>query len=141
MDLTRFNNTHQKKSISVMVAPVHEGLENGQVPVATANHLLGKLPPDAIVTDAFVFVHTASDAATSQAATIGTASGGAQLVTGVNLKTLGKQGTFVPGVETLTGKNVWINTTLTGAATNVGRYSVVVEYLELKKSTGELTNF
>ena len=140
-DLTRLNDTHKKKSISVMVAPLKEGVANGEVAAATANHLLGLLPPDAIITNAYIFVHTVSDAATSYAATLGTASGGAQILTGADLKVAGKQGTFVPGVSTLTGKDLWFNGTVTGAATTVGVYSVVVEYLELNKSIGELTKF
>ena len=141
IDMTRMNNNFQKKSICVMACAVKEGTSNGRVPAASDNLLLGKLPPDAIVSDAYVFVLTASDAATSAAATLGTASAGAQLLTGVNLKTLGKQGTFVPGVKTLTGKDVWLNTTYTGAATNVGDYMIVVEYLEYKLTTGNLTRF
>lgn len=141
MDLTRYNESCQKKSVSVMVAPITEGTGNGEISAATANHLIAKLPAKSHITNAYVFVATASDAATSAAATVGTASGGAQILSAVNLKTTGKQGTFAGMTDTATGVDVYLNLTYTGAATNVGRYRVVIEYLEYTKNTGEYTKF
>ena len=40
-----------------------------------------------------------------------------------------------------TGAELWLNTTITGAATAVAKYLVVVEYLEFNKATGEYTKF
>ena len=99
------------------------------------------LPPDALIVDAFVWVLTVSDAATSCVGTLGTASGGAQIVSGADLTTAGRQGTFVPGVSTGTGANLWLGLTYTGAATAVGKYVPTVEYIEYLKNTGEETNF
>lgn len=140
-DLTRNNNTHQKKSICVMSAPIIEGTEVGEITAVDADHLLGLLPQDAVIIDAFVWVHTVSDAATSAAATVGTTEGGSELVTGVDLTTLGRQGTFVPSVETLTGKDLWLGIDYTGATTAVGVYTVIVEYIEFNLNTGDLTQF
>lgn len=135
-DLTRKLNSMQKKSLSVMAVLIVEGEE---VDENAGNHLLANLPADSVITNAYIVVQTASDAATAATATLGTASAGAQLLTGANLKTLGKQGTFVPGVSTGTGAEVWLNVTKTGAKTAVAKYLVVVEYLEYTKNTGEYT--
>jgi len=140
-DFTRENNGFQKKSICVFSVEMKEGTENNEFAAASDNHLLGLLPPDAIITDAMVFVKTVSDAATSCVATLGTASGGAQILSGADLTTAGEQGTFVPDVETGTGDDLWLGLTYTGAATNVGVYVVVVEYIEYLLNTGDFTRF
>ncbi len=126
----------QKKSISVFAGAIVEGAE---VDENAGNHLLANLPADSIITNAYVFVQTVSDAATSASATLGTASAGAQLLTGANLKTAGKQGTFVGQVATGTGVELWLNVSKSGAKTAVAKYVVAVEYLEFTKNTGEYT--
>jgi hypothetical protein len=138
-DKTRSLNNYQKKSISVFASNLKEGTGADDIAVVTGNYKLANIPLDAVITNAYVHVLVASNAATSAAATLGTADGGAQILSGVNLKTLGKQGTLVGQVPTLTGKELYLNVTITGAATAVGSYVVVVEYLEFKKNTGELT--
>lgn len=140
-DLTRDNNAFKKKGVSVFSCVIEEGTENGQIAAASDNHQIGILPPDALIVDAFVWVLTVSDAATSCVGTLGTASGGAQIVSGADLTTAGRQGTFVPGVSTGTGANLWLGLTYTGAATAVGKYVPTVEYIEYLKNTGEETNF
>jgi len=72
---------------------------------------------------------------------LGTTSGGSELMTAGDLTTLGMQGTFVPDVETLTGKDLYFGVDYTGAATNVGVYKVIVEYIEFNLNTGDLTRF
>jgi len=138
-DYTRLNNGFQKKSICVFASRMKEGTEDQNLPIAGGDHLLALLPPDAIISDAYVFVKTVSDAATSAVAQLGTTEGGAEILTGADLTTAGKQGTFVPGVETLTGKDLWLNHVVTGAATAVGDYVFVVEYLEWDLNTGNYT--
>lgn len=137
-DLKRTSSYYQKKSICVAAATLvadADGIGN-----ASGNFELANLPPEAIITNAYLHTETASDAATSAALTLGTASGGAQILTGGNMKTLGKTGTFVGQSLTGTGKVLWANVTLTGAATlGVGEFHVVVEYLEYTKTTGEYT--
>lgn len=142
-DMTRSGEFSQKKSICVFAADIAEGtsLNEGQVPAATGNFLVGKLPPDSVVTNAYVHVITAGDAATSATAKLGTAEGGSEVLSAANLKTLGKQGTFTGQVHTNTGVDLYLGLTITGAATNVAHYVVVVEYLEYQKNTGEYTQF
>ena len=139
VDLTRVTNHSRKRAVSVFSGELKAG--EGNFLATSENYLLAKLPRKAVITNAYVHVITASDAATSAAATLGTASGGAQLVTGVDLKVTGEQGTFVGQVHTSTGVELWLNTTVTGAATaDVGHYVVVVEYMEYTKTTGEYTD-
>lgn len=138
-NLTRNDKFYQKKSISVFAGALVEGQDG--VLAETGNYKLANLPEDALITNAYVNVITASDAATTAAATLGTAEGGSQLLTAVNLKTAGKQGTFAGQRMTGTGAELWLNTTITGAATAVAKYLVVVEYLEFNKATGEYTKF
>lgn len=138
-DLTRANNAFQKRGVCYLATVIEEGTDDGDLPLGTANHQIANLPADSLITDAYVFVLTAGDAATSAAATLGTASGGTELASGVDLKTLGDQGTFTGISNTGTGVTVWLNVTKTGAETAVGKYLVVVEYLEYNKNTGEYT--
>jgi hypothetical protein len=138
-DLVRKNNNMQKKGICVFAAGIVEGTADGNVSSAAGNHLLGYLPPDSLVLATHIQVQTVSDAATSASATVGTASAGAQLMTGANLKTAGKQGTAVAGVETGTGVPIWLNVSKAGGVTDVAKYLVYIEYLEYEKNTGEYT--
>ena len=87
-NLTRNDKFYQKKSISVFAGALVEGQDG--VLAETGNYKLANLPEDALITNAYVNVITASDAATTAAATLGTAEGGSQLLTAVNLKTAGK---------------------------------------------------
>lgn len=138
-DMTREANFSQKKGVCLFASEVAEGTESFEIPAATGNYLLANIPPDAIITNAYVQVKTASDAGTSATAKLGTAEGGTEVLSAANLKTLGKQGTFTGHVETGTGAELYLGVTVTGAATTVGKYVVVVEYLEYRKNTGELT--
>ncbi len=140
-NLTRYNGAFKKKLTSVMAMVLSEGTDKGNIAAASADHLVGILPADAIVTNAYVMTKTASDAATSAAAKLGTASGGSQILSAANLKTVGKTGTFTGASDTGTGKEVWLGLTYTGAATAVGEYVVVIEYLEYTKNGQELTKF
>ena len=140
-DVTRSGEFAQKKTISVLAADIVEGtnLNEGQIPAATGNFLIAKLPPDAVIVNAYVHVLDAADAATSATAKLGTAEGGTEILSAANLKTLGKQGTFTGQSKTDTGVDVYLGLTVTGAATNVGHYVAIVDYIEYTKNTGEYT--
>tara|TARA_R110002012_G_C11625243_1_gene609385 strand:+ start:1462 stop:1893 length:432 start_codon:yes stop_codon:yes gene_type:complete len=140
-DISRYNNAFKKKLSSTMAFALKEGTDKGQIEAATANHIVGYLPENAIVTGAYVFVKTASDAATSASAKLGTASGGTQIMSSANMKTAGKQGTFTGHLDTGSGTPVYLGVTYTGAATEVGEYVVVIDYLEYTKNSQELTIF
>ena len=141
IDLTRTGELAQKKGVCVFSGLLVEGTGNGELGILTDNYHLGKLPPDAIITNAYIHIVTASDAATSNTGKLGTAEAGSQILSAANLKTLGKQGTFTGQSKTATGVDVFLTTTIVGAATAVGEYVVTVEYLEYTKNTGEYTKF
>lgn len=130
----------QKKSESFFAAEVVEGAESYEIDgTASGNFKLANIPPNALITNAFIHVEAASDAATSNVATLGTTEGGSEILSAADLTTLGEQGSFTGQSLTTTGKPLFLGTTVTGAATNVGKYVVVVEYMEYRKNTGEYT--
>lgn len=140
-DLSRTGELNQKKGICYFSGQINEGTDNGEISAANGDHLLGNLPPDAIITDAYIHVVTASDAATSATATLGTTEGGSEVMSAADLKTTGEQGTFTGQSLTATGVPLYLGITYVGAATEVGEYVVAVEYLEFTKNTGEYTRF
>lgn len=133
----------QKKSESFFALRLDEGTESFELPVAGGDFLLGYLPPDCIITDAYVHVITVSDAVTSSVATLGTAEAGTEIMSAGDLKTaVGKEGTFTGQSLTGTGVGVYLNVTKVGGdGTAVGEVYVVVEYLEITKKSGEYTAF
>lgn len=140
VDKTRENDFMQKKGVCLFAGEVNEGTEDAQIPAGTSeDYQLANLPPEAVITDAFVHVVTASDAATSAVATLGTTEGGSEIASAIDLATVGEQGTFTGQSATGSGVPLWLGVTYTGAATNVGEYIVVVEYIEYNKNTGEYT--
>lgn len=140
-DISRYNGAFKKKALSLMAFALAEGSDKGNVAAASDNHLVGYLPDNAIVHNAYIMVKTASDAATTAVAKLGTTSGGTQIVSAANIKSTGKQGTFTGQSDTGTGVPVYLGLTYTGAATDVGKYVVVIEYIEYTKNSQELTIF
>jgi len=138
-DKTRAGNFHQKKSECEFAGVVVEGTGNSQIPSGSGNFLLANLPPRSIVTAAYIHTLVASDAATSNVATIGTTEGGSEILSAGDLTALGESGSFTGQVFTDTGVPLYLGVVTTGAATDVGEYVVVVEYLEFEKTTGEYT--
>lgn len=137
-DKTRYGEFAQKKVVSVFAADIKFGSEDENIALTTGNYLLAKLPPEAIITDAYVHVITASDAVTSAVGALGTTEGGTEILSAADLATAGKQGTFTGQSLTGTGVDVYLRATITGAATE-GEFVAVIEYLEYEKNTGEYT--
>lgn len=139
----RTDDFAQKKGISYFAGVVKEGtdVQNGQIPGAEAgSYHVANLPDNALILNAQVFTKTASDS-TTKTATLGTASGGAQIMTAANLTLAGAAGGFVGVQDTGTGVELWLNIANGSAdGTDVGEYVVYVEYLEYNKNTGEYTN-
>lgn len=142
-DMVREADFAQKKSESFFALRLDEGTESYEIPVAGGNMLLGYLPPDCIITDAYVHVITVSDAVTSSTGTLGTAEGGTEIMSAADLDAaVGKTGTFTGQSLTTTGKGIYWNTTKVGGdGTAVGEVYVVIEYLEITKKSGEYTSF
>jgi len=139
-NMTREDRLMQKKSECFFAAELVEGTESYNIGVVSANYLLANIPPNSIITNAYIHVETVSDAATTNVATLGTTEGGSEIVSAGDLKTaVGKTGTFTGQSLTGTGKGLYLGLTVTGAATAVGEYIVVVEYMEYRKNTGEYT--
>ena len=139
-DMRREERFFQKKSTCYFAVELNEGTESYELAAGNGDHQLANLPDNAIITDAYIHVKTASDAATSATGTLGTTSGGTEILSAADLKATGKQGTFTGQSLTGTGKTLWLGVTKVGAETAVGEYVVVVEYLEYRKDTGEYTD-
>ncbi len=143
VNFTRGSKLNQKRTVSIFSGELNEAAvavpNSSLIGIATGNELIAVLPPNSIITNAYLFTKTASNAATSAAFVLGTTEGGTEIMSAGNAKTLGKTGTFTGMSDTGTGKNVYLGRTITGAATAVGKYVVVIEYLEYQKTTGEYT--
>lgn len=141
-NISRAKKFTQKREPSLFVAYLEEGTASDQIAVAGGNYRLGQLPPDAIITDAYVHTATVSDAVTTCVATLGTAEAGTQIMSAGNLRSAGKQGTFTGQSLTGTGKEIFLGVTKTGGnGTAVAKYYIVIEYLEYNKTNGEYTSY
>lgn len=138
-DKTRSADFHQKKSESFFAGVVVEGTGAAQIPSGSGNFLIANLPPRAVVTNAYIHTLVVGDAATTNVVTLGTTEGGSEVMSAGDSLTLGETGSFTAQVSTGTGVPLYLGVVTTGAATDVGEYLVVVEYLEFEKTTGEYT--
>jgi hypothetical protein len=106
------------------------------------NYYVANLPQDAVITDAYVVVDAVSNAATAATVALGTAEGGAQIMAAADVKAaVGVVGSLVGKLKTGTGMPVYMTLVYTGATTNYGSFTVVVEYCEVRKTSGEYTQF
>ena len=136
-NLTQASNNSCKKQTSYFATLID--VKDSAVGLVSTNLLLANLPPNAIITDAYVHRVTVSDAATSATFKLGTTEGGAEVMAAADIKAAtGKVGSLVGQILTNSGKPLYGALTITGAQT-AGKFYVVVEYLEPLKSTGELT--
>lgn len=135
-NLTRKDNNSCKKSKSYFAALVD--VKDSDVGLVSTNLLLANLPPNAIITDAYLHRVVASNAATTATVALGTAEGGAQIMAAADIKGTGKVGSLVGQILTGSGKPLYAALTITGAQT-AGKFYIIVEYLEPNKVTGELT--
>lgn len=136
VNLTRKANNSCKKSKSYFASEID--VKDTDVGLVSVNLLLGNLPPNAIITDAYLHRVVASNAATTATVALGTAEAGAQIMAAADIKGTGKVGSLVGQILTGSGKPLYAALTITGAQT-AGKFYVVVEYLEPNKVTGELT--
>lgn len=140
-DLRREGVLAQKKSECFFAGEINEGTESYELALGNGNHEIFNLPENCIITDAYLFVKTVGDAATSAVMTLGTTSGGSEIMSAGDMTTAGDQGTFTGFSETGSGKTVYMGVTKVGVETAVGKFVVVVEYIEYAKKTGEYTSF
>lgn len=140
-NLTRETIRSQKKGRCIAHAILDYTDEIG---TSADSYELFVLPPASMILSAAIFVVTASDAATSAEADVGFAGGdtlidGADLTSAANSYLSGGTNAVVPQIAE-TGGTVTFLPTYTGATT-VGKFHIVIEYLEYEKNTGEYTNF
>lgn len=130
-DRTRIGEFHQKKGGSTSVVRISsEVYKDFNI---AGDYLVLNLPPRAVVTGAYVHTLEASDAG---AVTLGTAEGGAEILSAGDSATPGKSGAFTGQVSTGTGVPVYMGI---AAPVTTGDFLAVVEYLEFTKNTGEYT--
>jgi hypothetical protein len=142
MDISRKATFNQKRGVCIAAYHVVEGTDINEVDLSVSiNNILGTLPENTLITDAKVFVKTASDAATSAVITIGTTDGGSEIMSAGDLAATGESGTFTGVTDTGSGVDVYVNATITGASTNVGDYVIRIEYVEYDLKTGNYTSF
>lgn len=137
-NVTRFNDTHQKKTRSLMTLNI-DGSDNivQEQFNATDNYLIGYLPPDALITQSYVFTGVAGTGGLGGGAiTVGTTPGGTEILSAGDYFTAGQTGTFTGRTQTGSGKPVYIS--LAEPITD-GAFVVFIEYSEYLLTTGELT--
>lgn len=143
--VTRVGELAQKKVKRVFSAQLNAvffAAANITRAAGTLNLLLANLPERAVITDAYVVVDTVSNAATAATVALGTAEGGAQIMAAADVKAAtGVVGSLVGKVSTGSGVQLFAQLVSTGAATNYGDFTVVVEYTEYEKNSGEYTRF
>lgn len=132
----------QKRAPKLAVLEVTEGTGGNEINGATsATYKVVNLPPNALITNAYVHVKTVSDAATSSTVKLGTSDGGAEIMTAQSVKAAtGKVGSLVGQILTGSGVAVYLTTAIVGASSHTGRYIVVIEYIELDQANGEYTS-
>lgn len=144
-DITRAGTNEQKKVVRVMSVRVNaQSMLNAGVTLAVGNTdlLVANLPERAVLTDAYVVVDTVANSATTATAALGTAEGGAQIMAAADVKTAAVvTGTLVGKLKTGSGMPIYLRLAYTGATTNFGDYTVVIEYTEYTKKSGEYTRF
>lgn len=133
----------QKKSVSLFAGRLVQASApgEGEIGLGAANYKLANLPANALITNAFIMVNTASDAATSATGTLGTTEAGTQILSAADLKVAGEQGTFTGMLDTGSGAELYLRTVFSGATSAVADITVVVEYIEYEKTTGEYTRY
>lgn len=144
-DITRAGTNEQKKVVRVMSVRVNaQSMLNAGVTLAVGNTdlLVANLPERSVLTDAYVVVDTVANSATTATAALGTAEGGAQIMAAADVKTAAVvTGSLVGKLKTGSGMPIYLRLAYTGATTNFGDYTVVIEYTEYTKKSGEYTRF
>ncbi len=150
LDYTRLLEIHEKKSECFMAGTItikaaaefdsNVGEVNGEL--AVENYKLGNIPKDVIITGAYVYVQTLADGA-DPLASFGITEGGKELVEEADLTGVGGEAgkILVAGdyITTGSGDELWMNLDFASADNTVGTFIFVIEYMEYKLNTGNLT--
>ena len=137
VDLTKVTQNAQKKvksiSSAILVGGSTAALNGGSYANTTANYDLFRLPANCLVTDAYVVVEAAGQA--NLTADIGY-DGGAELINDADID--GVSVVKDAGIKLATGTGKLVTAKFSAAPT-VGRFHVVVEYIEYTLTNGMLT--
>lgn len=148
LDYTRLLEIHEKKSECFMAGTIkilpNEDFDSNVGEVdgsATKNYYLGNFPKDAIITAAYLYVQVVADGI-APIVDLGTAENSDDLVAAGDIKasTGGVAGVvLVAGdyISTGSGLELWMKLTPTNSTE--GTFIFVVEYMEYKLNTGNLT--
>ena len=134
--VTRTNNFNTKKLLSQMCITIDESTRNDLIGDPSFQYLVGYLPADCFIQNAYVATRVAQGVA--DVMDVGTTNGGNDILQGGPLNAVGFGGTFNGPVDTGTGVPVYITMTVDPT---VAVFTLVIEYLEFKVSTGSLTHF
>lgn len=146
-NVTREGLMNQKKQVRYATAILDYAAASDAVDVSTSADVyeLFELPEGPLlITEANLFVETASDAATSATADVGF-DGADTLIDGANLKSAadtdlsGGTNAVVPQLVTIGGTVTFLPTY--SGATTVGRFHLRIGFIELEKKSGELMNY
>lgn len=134
-DYSRNYKNNSKKSVSLSVGTLVPA-DNDPIAIADTAKLF-RLPPFAVVTNAFLVVKTAPTGGTQ---TLKITVGGTDVIAAIALSTV--SGVIKGGAVTKKYSGTGADVTVTGGVAELadGHIEVVVEYVEFTKVTGELTN-
>lgn len=113
----------------------------GTTAAGTQHYLIGRLPADSVLVDAYINVESVTTAATSSQVKVGTAENGAQVLALTSISTVGPAGSLVNKIATGTGQDLYMSVVSTGAISATGRFTVTIAYDEVVKNNGEYTKF
>ncbi len=138
-NISRLEGRHKQRDVDVFFAE----LDYDEIATAAEIYQLTELPPEIVILSAVVLPIVLNNAATSATFDLGFA-GGDELIDGGDLLTAA--GTDIPSTDVplhrpTGGILTWTAKTFGGAAATAGKLFVWVEYLEYRKTTGDLTNF
>lgn len=134
-DYVRDYKNNHKKSVSLSVGKL---IPADNDPIASGDTAkLFRLPPFAIVTNAFILVKTGATGGTQ---TLKISVGGTDVIAAVAVGTA--SGVIKGGAVTKKYTGTGADVVVTGGVATLadGEYEVCVEYVEYTKVTGELTN-
>lgn len=157
-NITRTLGKHQKRGVSVFAALLSSA-STGELLVSGDSYELFKLPPNSLVISRDVHIRTANNCSSTAVLDVGI-DGGSEFVNDANLKaTAGTSGIAAPtatvtgDAETVsvagifvpkfypTGGTVTAKPVFGANDVTAGECLVIIEYIEIDKATGELTEF
>lgn len=143
-NMTRYGESAQKKTRSLFTVEVDQDFydyADYTLAAGTTNYLVGNLPPECTIVDAYVTVESVTTAATSAEVTLGTSESGVDLLALTDITSTGVVGDLVGKKRTNTGQPIYLGIKVVGAVSTVGKFLVTVAYDEPTKNNGDYTNY